>query len=63
MRSENFFKENKQFLGFFFLLLEILLINILAKKFHFYAHCGSSDCELIFWHTKQFQMIVLNVLE
>ena len=62
MRSEKFFKENKQFFGVF-LLSEILLINILAKKFHFYAHCGSGDCELIFWHTKQFQMIVLNVLE
>ena len=62
MRSEKFFKENKQFLGFFFAFRDTTY-QYFGKKIHFYAHCGSGDCELIFWHTKQFQMIVLNVLE
>jgi len=62
MRIEKFFKENKQFLGFFFAFRDTAY-PYFGKKFHFYAHCGSGDCELIFWHTKQFQMIVLNVLE
>ena len=63
MRSENFFKENKQFFGVFFAFRDTTYQYFGKKKIHFYAHCGSGDCELIFWHTKQFQMIVLNVLE